>query len=390
MDHPSIGKTGSKGAVKGIVSYTGWLFKPVGADSCDISYMANIDLNGKIPGFILNQVVNQNPECVCRLIELASEFELTVETVAATTEDLCEVTTKVEPQRAVSFGAGPSRQFSRSTSWKEYSGRDAGKEKYKFGDLTRGWLLKRKLKRQTTMGLDVDDGAAERKQALLSDLTVVKRTEPSLASTAATSSSSGDENVPETLDSLFSEAQGAVKAATQKPSNDDLLQLYAHFKQATVGPNEAKRPSALNVKDCYKYDAWKGLGNMSSDAAKEAYCGLADRLKPGWRKAGNQTSKVRDIKAEVVKAVSVVPKLAPRVPVKHGKPDTDLQNRVVVITIASAFGLKLIAKLSRRSKAFLMILLLLVLNSPTRSRFTSKRTLPIKPKGPVDWQGLSY
>lgn len=33
----------------------------------------------------------------------------------------------------------------------------------------------------------------------------------------------------------FTKSAEGVKNLTTKPSNDDLLQLYAHFKQATIG-----------------------------------------------------------------------------------------------------------------------------------------------------------
>jgi len=304
------------------------------------------------------------------------------------------VATPEVSKQAVSKVPTPSRQVSQPSSWRAWSGREDGKDKYKFGDLTRGLARKRKLKRQATMDDDAD-AAEARTEALLGDRQMLKvpsdpqllkvATRPSMASTTATATSSlsQGEISPDTLDSLFSKAQDAVKTLKPKPSNDDLLQMYAHFKQATLGPNGGTRPSAFNVKDCYKYDAWKGLGNMSSDACKEAYCALADRLKPGWREAANQTSAETDLRAEVAKEVSLVP-------VERSKPDVNLQNRVVLVTIASAFGLKFVTKLTKRSKGFLVILLLLVLNPMIRSRITPQRGMLLKLKGPVDWQGIPY
>jgi diazepam-binding inhibitor (GABA receptor modulating acyl-CoA-binding protein) len=39
----------------------------------------------------------------------------------------------------------------------------------------------------------------------------------------------------------FIKAAEAVKSLNNKPSNDELLQLYAHFKQSIVGDNETRK-----------------------------------------------------------------------------------------------------------------------------------------------------
>lgn len=97
------------------------------------------------------------------------------------------------------------------------------------------------------------------------------------------------------LDALFEEAQAAAKVTKVTISNDDKLQIYANYQQATVGPCQGSRPSAFRQAgvynasqaggdaDCYKYDAWKALGDMTSDAAKEAYVAIMDRVDPSWR-----------------------------------------------------------------------------------------------------------
>lgn len=85
------------------------------------------------------------------------------------------------------------------------------------------------------------------------------------------------------LDRLFEQAQEAAKTTTVSMSNDDKLQIYAHYKQATVGVCEGSRPSSFSVALCYKYDAWKALGSMDKEAAKSAYIAIMDRLDPSWR-----------------------------------------------------------------------------------------------------------
>ena len=80
------------------------------------------------------------------------------------------------------------------------------------------------------------------------------------------------------LDAKFSDAQVRVKTLTSAPSNEQLLQLYSHFKQATVGDCAGKRPGAFDFKGRAKYDAWARLKGQSVDDAKEAYVALVDSL----------------------------------------------------------------------------------------------------------------
>jgi acyl-CoA-binding protein len=73
------------------------------------------------------------------------------------------------------------------------------------------------------------------------------------------------------LDADFKKAQDDLKTLTERPSNEDLLQIYGLFKQATAGDVEGKRPGMLDVKGRAKYDAWASLKGKSSDEAKKAY-----------------------------------------------------------------------------------------------------------------------
>ena len=81
------------------------------------------------------------------------------------------------------------------------------------------------------------------------------------------------------LESQFIEAAEAAQQLTERPSNDDMLQLYALYKQATEGDVSGKRPGALSVVNRAKYDAWADVAGTSSDDAKQAYADLVERLK---------------------------------------------------------------------------------------------------------------
>lgn len=74
------------------------------------------------------------------------------------------------------------------------------------------------------------------------------------------------------LKSQFEQAQQDVKTLTSRPSNEDLLALYANFKQASVGDVQGKRPGFTDLKGRAKYDAWAKLKGTQQDDAMQAYC----------------------------------------------------------------------------------------------------------------------
>lgn len=73
------------------------------------------------------------------------------------------------------------------------------------------------------------------------------------------------------LAAQFEQAQADVKTLSSKPSNDDLLFLYAHFKQASSGDCSGKRPGMMDMVGRAKYDAWAKLSGTSKDDAMQAY-----------------------------------------------------------------------------------------------------------------------
>lgn len=59
--------------------------------------------------------------------------------------------------------------------------------------------------------------------------------------------------------------------------NDQMLQLYAHYKQATAGPNTTPQPGMLNFKDSAKWKAWKALGTLPKATAEAKYAALVNQ-----------------------------------------------------------------------------------------------------------------
>ena len=79
------------------------------------------------------------------------------------------------------------------------------------------------------------------------------------------------------LATRFEDAQARVKTLSKMPSNDDLLSLYAFYKQATAGDVSGSRPGMLDLKGRAKYDAWAKRKGLATDAAITAYIALVDR-----------------------------------------------------------------------------------------------------------------
>ncbi len=83
------------------------------------------------------------------------------------------------------------------------------------------------------------------------------------------------------LAATFEDAQKRVKELKKTPSTDDLLQLYAFYKQATAGDVTGSRPGMLDLQGRATFDAWTGKKGMSKDDAMTKYVALVDRLAAG-------------------------------------------------------------------------------------------------------------
>ena len=76
----------------------------------------------------------------------------------------------------------------------------------------------------------------------------------------------------------FSAAQARVKQLSKTPASDELLELYAYFKQATVGDVSGDRPGMLDFKARAKFDAWSARKGLAKDGAMTAYVNLVSKL----------------------------------------------------------------------------------------------------------------
>jgi len=76
----------------------------------------------------------------------------------------------------------------------------------------------------------------------------------------------------------FAAAQVRVKQLTKSPDTSELLELYALFKQGTLGDVQGERPGMLDFKGRAKYDAWQGKRGTGKDAAMQSYVALVEQL----------------------------------------------------------------------------------------------------------------
>ena len=76
----------------------------------------------------------------------------------------------------------------------------------------------------------------------------------------------------------FQAAIASSKNLTKRPSNEELLDLYALFKQATDGDVSGDRPGGFDFKAIAKFDAWAGKKGKSKDDAMKEYVDLVGKL----------------------------------------------------------------------------------------------------------------
>ena len=83
------------------------------------------------------------------------------------------------------------------------------------------------------------------------------------------------------LPAKFEDAQKRVKGLSKSPSTDDLLELYALYKQGTSGDVSGSRPGMLDMKGRAKFDAGAKKKGLGTDDAMTKYVALVDRLVGG-------------------------------------------------------------------------------------------------------------
>ena len=73
------------------------------------------------------------------------------------------------------------------------------------------------------------------------------------------------------------------KDFTKRPSNEELLDLYALFKQASEGDANGDRPGGFDFKAIAKFDAWASKKGKTKDQAMQTYVELISVLEKEYK-----------------------------------------------------------------------------------------------------------
>lgn len=80
----------------------------------------------------------------------------------------------------------------------------------------------------------------------------------------------------------FQTAVASSQALTKRPSNEELLDLYALYKQATEGDVSGDRPGGFDFKAIAKFDAWADKKGLNKEQAMQNYVALVAKLKESY------------------------------------------------------------------------------------------------------------
>jgi len=77
---------------------------------------------------------------------------------------------------------------------------------------------------------------------------------------------------------LFEKAAAAARSLPERPDSETLLQLYALFKQGSVGDITGEKPGFFDFVGVAKYEAWEKLRGISMEEAQSRYVELVRKL----------------------------------------------------------------------------------------------------------------
>ena len=80
----------------------------------------------------------------------------------------------------------------------------------------------------------------------------------------------------------FNAAVAKSKDLTKRPSNEELLDLYALYKQATDGDVSGDRPGGFDFKAIAKFDAWAAKVGLTKEQAMIEYVALMNKLQNSY------------------------------------------------------------------------------------------------------------
>lgn len=76
----------------------------------------------------------------------------------------------------------------------------------------------------------------------------------------------------------FNKAAEDVKTLAATPANEELLEIYALYKQGLEGDNTTAKPGFLDFKGKAKWEAWDSKKGLSKEEAQSAYVTKVEEL----------------------------------------------------------------------------------------------------------------
>ncbi|KAG7488674.1 hypothetical protein MATL_G00037480 [Megalops atlanticus] len=106
----------------------------------------------------------------------------------------------------------------------------------------------------------------------------------------------------------FNHAKAQLGTLKKDPGNEIKLKIYALFKQATQGPCNTPKPGMLDFVNKAKWDAWKSLGDVSQDEARQQYVDLISSLVAAEGPAKKKNAITIQMYNEIIKALELAGK----------------------------------------------------------------------------------
>ncbi|KAF4799837.1 hypothetical protein TURU_050982 [Turdus rufiventris] len=99
------------------------------------------------------------------------------------------------------------------------------------------------------------------------------------------------------LPALFEQAAERLPSLLSTASKEQLLYLYARYKQVKLGTCNTPKPSFFDFEGKQKWEAWKALGDTSPHQAMQEYIAAVKKLDPSWNP---QTTEKRGKESKTV------------------------------------------------------------------------------------------
>lgn len=102
---------------------------------------------------------------------------------------------------------------------------------------------------------------------------------------------SPDIGAPRNLAELFEKAAAHLQGLVQVASREQLLYLYARYKQVKVGNCNIPKPGFFDFEGKQKWEAWKALSDSCPNQAMREYITVVRTLDPTWNPQSPEKKK---------------------------------------------------------------------------------------------------